>query len=152
MTGILSYSSQLTPVLLFYTEKQRSNSLALVFNMAFPTSPLIVLAVLFSDPLGSLRNQFTTSFQWLLALKSHYQSKPIAAQPNSAVQLKEYTHKCTGECKSVNGNVCHEKSPFSKPPYRILMRLTIPCSWGQDDLTSQSHVATFCPNMQNGLF
>ena len=38
-------------------------------------------------------------------------------------------HKCTGECKSVTGNVCHDKSTFSQPPCRIWMRLTITYSW-----------------------
>ena len=28
-------------------------------------------------------------------------------------------HKCTGECKSFNGNVRHDKNTFSKSPCRI---------------------------------
>ena len=35
-------------------------------------------------------------------------------------------HKCTAECKSVNGNVRHDKNTIC----RIWIRLTIPCSWG----------------------
>ena len=40
MTGISSYSSQLTPVCLLHTEKKANTILPFVSNMAFPTSPL----------------------------------------------------------------------------------------------------------------
>ena len=58
------------------------------------------LAVLLRVGLSSLRNQLLASFKWLKALKSHDKGQPIDAQPNSAVQLIEYTvhmssHKLT---------------------------------------------------------
>ena len=37
----------------------------------------------------------------------------------AAIDLLLAPHKCTVECKSVNGNVCHDKSTISKPPCRI---------------------------------
>ena len=64
----------------------------------------------------------------------------------------QWTHKCSEVCKSVNGNVRHDQSIFSELTSKNGIMLTIPCSWGYDDLTSQSQVATFCPNVQNGLF
>ena len=49
------------------------------------------LAFLWRVGLSSQRNQLSASFQWLIALKAHDQGQPIAAQPDSAVQLREYT-------------------------------------------------------------
>ena len=42
--------------------------------------------------------------------------------------LKLSTHKCNKVCKSVNGNVRHDKDIFSNPPCRNGIRLTIQCS------------------------
>ena len=71
------------------------------------------LAVLLRVGLISLRNQVLASFQGLIAPKSHNRGQQIDAQPNSAVQLREYTvYMSYANCSMILPNLAYFKKIY----------------------------------------